>query len=108
MQRPLLRAVFFQLVFELIVKERDTILYIHEVSLAGFEPAPTASEAGTLSIALQGRTALFYQRKALRPYSTTFSTTMVKLAAKAANAPMAAQTGSNKTPTTPTVMGISI
>lgn len=41
-------------------------------------------------------------------YSTFFSTTIVKLAARAANAPMAAHTGSSSVPITPTVMGISI
>lgn len=39
----------------------------NKVSLVGLEPAPTASEAVTLSIALQGRTALFYQRISSQP-----------------------------------------
>lgn len=79
------------------------------VSLVGFEPTPTASEAGTLSIALQG------QQRVILPRETQFvgfysarSTPMVKLAAKAAMAPTAAQTGINATPTRPMVNGISM
>lgn len=78
----------------------------------GLEPTPMASEASTLSIALRERTVLFYQSLTVRSlnqcYSTAFSTTILKLAASAAMAPIAAQTGSKITPTTPTVIGISI